>query len=136
MGFASISHTKVTDLETHLSDIDDEPTFGSDNLVKSGGVEATKVNIKCGVNLLNPKACVVNALVNTTNGKINTASGVYASDFIPVSQNGLIYRKSAAGVYGGTAVYDKQKKTIFVQQVPNIMNIKKVMGILESLAKV
>jgi len=38
VGFASISHTKVTDLETHLSVIDDEPTAASENLVKSGGV--------------------------------------------------------------------------------------------------
>ena len=58
---------KLTDLETYLSDIDDEPTTGSENLVKSGSVYQGLIDVGYDVN-------IVQGLINSKDGTVNPSA--------------------------------------------------------------
>lgn len=71
-------------------------------------------------NLLN-QAQSTHGYIDKRNGKLITLSSgnIYASDYIPVSQNGLIaYPATGYGSYGGSAVYDAEKTFIRATNTP------------------
>lgn len=82
--------TQFVPLCTYPNDVDDEPTAGSDNLVKSGGIKDcldTKIDIN-SINLFNPNAedFVSNKYLNT-DGSLSDASTLSTSGFIPVKSS-------------------------------------------------
>lgn len=64
-------------------------------------------------NLLNPEASQ-NGYINKNDGTFNpVASGINATDFIPVRENGIYaYPGTSYGSAGGSAVYDSEKRFI------------------------
>ena len=71
---------------------------------------------EAGKNKLNPATVQENKYINYTNGAVNSASGLYATDFIPVSTQGLYFnRLYFGGVAIGGAVYDKNKQYLRAQ---------------------
>ncbi len=68
------------------------------------------IDVQYGTNRLDPAACIV-GYINKNTGEVGSYSERYASDFIPVSQNGLYCNAyNGYGVAGGNAVYDAQKR--------------------------
>lgn len=71
-------------------------------------------------NLLN-QAQSTRGYIDKRNGKLITLSSgnIYASDYIPVSRNGLrAYSATGYGSYGGAAVYDAEKTFIRATNAP------------------
>ena len=63
-----------------------------------------------GFNLLNPETSKVGYINKNTGAFVSASSGVFATDFIPVSQKGLYaYCGDSYGSAGGCAVYDSNK---------------------------
>jgi hypothetical protein len=63
--------------------------------------------------LLNPDACLPHTAINRTTGEAYEAGTRLATDFIPVSINGLYCNVGLYyGTYGGSAVYNSNKEYI------------------------
>ena len=63
-----------------------------------------------GFNLLNPETSQIGYINKNTGAFVSQSSGIYATDFIPVSTKGLYaYNGQTYGTTGGCAVYDSNK---------------------------
>lgn len=88
--------------------VDDVPTAGSENLVKSGGVQnAIDQKIDCySMNLIDPKFCISDKGISKTNGALKANSGGRVTGYIPVNGQNIISNGLFTTTFGG-AVYDK-----------------------------
>lgn len=102
--------------------VDDEPTYGSNNLIKSGGVSEVITPIVGGLyQKLNNDSCTIQGSVINNQGKADVVTGAsyYHSDYIDISD---IYKLTLIAPTNannwGAALYSIQDESSFIKFIP------------------
>jgi hypothetical protein len=106
-----MANTFTTDV-TQWQGVDDEPTAGSNNLVKSGGVYPLKsiVDYVDSVNLFDKSKRTDGYYVRKDTGGLMELSGRFTTDYIPIDSAGCYANYGlTGGTYYGYACYNSNK---------------------------